>query len=250
VIPKASIAGGATAPRGGTGGMSPVDFIRAMGRAGARLDAYAHHPHPLSPAETPLTGGCAHCATRTPPRRDANRVRTADEDLADRARVPDEPTRPHPRRLMGTPGSLRRRGATPSLRREPRRPADPVSRTRRAEPRSVAERLRDDLGPREARADVVLAAARPGVAPRPRHHAVGSGPPGSWVTTLCPPATPGWPLERSRLGLPHDRARILHADGARRQGSAAPAVRPAVEAREPDARRHVAPVADNAKAVV
>jgi hypothetical protein len=63
VIPKASIAGGATAPRGGTGGTSPVDFIRAMGRAGARLDAYAHHPHPLSPAETPFTGGCSHCAT-------------------------------------------------------------------------------------------------------------------------------------------------------------------------------------------
>jgi hypothetical protein len=63
VIPRASIAGGATAPRGGPGGTSPVDFIRGMGRAGARLDAYAHHPHPLSPAETPTTGGCAHCAT-------------------------------------------------------------------------------------------------------------------------------------------------------------------------------------------
>ncbi len=56
VIPRASIAGGATAPRGGPGGTSPVDFIRGMGRAGARLDAYAHHPHPLSPAETPTSG--------------------------------------------------------------------------------------------------------------------------------------------------------------------------------------------------
>ena len=63
VIPRASVAGGATAPRGGTGGMSPVDFIRGMGRAGARLDAYAHHPHPLSPVETPSTGGCAQCTT-------------------------------------------------------------------------------------------------------------------------------------------------------------------------------------------
>jgi hypothetical protein len=63
VIPKASIAGGATAPRGGSGGTSPVDFIRGMGRAGARLDAYAHHPHPLSPAETPFTGGCSWCTT-------------------------------------------------------------------------------------------------------------------------------------------------------------------------------------------
>ena len=63
MIPRASIAGGATAPRGGRGGVSPVDFIRGMGRAGARLDAYAHHPHPLSPAETPSTGGCSRCTT-------------------------------------------------------------------------------------------------------------------------------------------------------------------------------------------
>ena len=63
VIPRASIAGGATAPRGGAGGTSPVEFIRGMGRAGARLDAYAHHPHPLSPAESPSAGGCDHCTT-------------------------------------------------------------------------------------------------------------------------------------------------------------------------------------------
>lgn len=63
IIPKASIAGGATAPRGASGGTSPVEFIRGMGRAGAHLDAYAHHPHPLSPAETPFTGGCPWCET-------------------------------------------------------------------------------------------------------------------------------------------------------------------------------------------
>lgn len=63
VIPSATVAGGATAPRGGKGGTSPVDFIRGMGRAGARLDAYAHHPHPLSPAESPFKGGCDHCET-------------------------------------------------------------------------------------------------------------------------------------------------------------------------------------------
>jgi hypothetical protein len=63
VIPKASIGGGATAPRGASGGMSPVDFMRGMGRAGAHLDAFAHHPHPLSPAETPFTGGCSWCRT-------------------------------------------------------------------------------------------------------------------------------------------------------------------------------------------
>ena len=63
--PSSRVAGGVTAPRGGTGGTSPVSFIRGMGRAGARLDAYAHHPYALSPSETPWSGGCAHCQTIT-----------------------------------------------------------------------------------------------------------------------------------------------------------------------------------------
>ncbi len=37
-----------------------------MGRAGARLDAYAHHPYPLVPkVETPTSGGCTHCQSVT-----------------------------------------------------------------------------------------------------------------------------------------------------------------------------------------
>lgn len=63
--PVSRVAGGVTAPRGGTGGTSPVAFIRGMGRAGARLDAYAHHPYALSPSETPWSGGCAPCQTIT-----------------------------------------------------------------------------------------------------------------------------------------------------------------------------------------
>lgn len=60
------VGGGVTAPRGSAGGVSPVAWIRAMGRARARLDAYAHHPYPDRPrTETPATGGCAHCATIT-----------------------------------------------------------------------------------------------------------------------------------------------------------------------------------------
>jgi hypothetical protein len=57
------VAGGVTAPRGSTGGVSPVAWIRGMRATGARLDAYAHHPYPLSRNETPWTGGCAHCDT-------------------------------------------------------------------------------------------------------------------------------------------------------------------------------------------
>jgi hypothetical protein len=64
-IPGAKVAGGVTAPRGGSGGVSPVDWIRAMRLAGARLDAYAHHPYPSSSRETPFTGGCGYCTTIT-----------------------------------------------------------------------------------------------------------------------------------------------------------------------------------------
>jgi hypothetical protein len=65
-IPGVRVAGGVTAPRASSGGRSPVAWIRAMAAAGARLDAYAHHPYPLKPrAETPWQGGCAHCSTIT-----------------------------------------------------------------------------------------------------------------------------------------------------------------------------------------
>jgi hypothetical protein len=65
-IPGAQVAGGGTAPRGSTGGVSPVAWIAGMHAAHARLDAYAHNPYPLDPKrETPLTGGCGHCTTIT-----------------------------------------------------------------------------------------------------------------------------------------------------------------------------------------
>jgi hypothetical protein len=55
---RARVAGGVTGPRGNIGGVSPVDWLQGMARAGARLDAYAHHPHPGGPFETPTRGGC------------------------------------------------------------------------------------------------------------------------------------------------------------------------------------------------
>ena len=65
-IAGAQVAGGATAPRGGAGGVSPVAWIAGMKKAHARLDAYAHNPYPLNPKrETPTTGGCGHCQTIT-----------------------------------------------------------------------------------------------------------------------------------------------------------------------------------------
>jgi hypothetical protein len=62
VIGDAEVGGGMTSPRAG-GGVSPVAWIRSLGRLNARLDAYAHNPYPSSPQETPWTGGCGHCST-------------------------------------------------------------------------------------------------------------------------------------------------------------------------------------------
>jgi len=61
----ALVAGGVTAPRAATGGVSPSTWIRGMAYAHAKLDAYAHNPYPLTPAETPISGGCTHCSTLT-----------------------------------------------------------------------------------------------------------------------------------------------------------------------------------------
>jgi hypothetical protein len=61
----AKVGGGVTAPRAAYKGISPVDFIRGMDRAKARLDAYAHNPYPLRRFETPTSGGCGHCETIT-----------------------------------------------------------------------------------------------------------------------------------------------------------------------------------------
>ena len=65
VLPHALVGGGVTAPRAATGGVSPLAWIRGMGAAHAKLDAYAHNPYPLTPSETPFTGGCTHCSTLT-----------------------------------------------------------------------------------------------------------------------------------------------------------------------------------------
>ena len=66
VIPGAQVAGGMTASRSTSGGVSPVAWIRELGRQSARLDAYAHHPYPSQPQqESPWTGACGRCSTIT-----------------------------------------------------------------------------------------------------------------------------------------------------------------------------------------
>jgi hypothetical protein len=61
VLPRAQVGGGVTAPRGGAGGVSPTVWVKGMHAAHAKLDAYAHHPYPTSPLETPSSGGCKNC---------------------------------------------------------------------------------------------------------------------------------------------------------------------------------------------
>lgn len=65
VLPHALVGGGVTAPRGGLGGVAPVAWVRGMAAAHAKLDAYAHHPYPSSPGETPSSGGCKNCPSIT-----------------------------------------------------------------------------------------------------------------------------------------------------------------------------------------
>jgi hypothetical protein len=61
VLPHARVGGGVTGPCGAVGGVAPTAWVRGMARAHARFDAYAHHPYPASPSETPSSGGCKNC---------------------------------------------------------------------------------------------------------------------------------------------------------------------------------------------
>jgi hypothetical protein len=65
VLPHAQVGGGETAPRGGLGGVAPVVWVHGMAAAHAKLDAYTHHPYPLSPVETPSSHGCRNCPSIT-----------------------------------------------------------------------------------------------------------------------------------------------------------------------------------------
>ena len=58
------VAGGATSPRPTPSGMSPVAFMRGMRAARPRMDAYSHHPYPVTPRERPdgfYRNTCRYC---------------------------------------------------------------------------------------------------------------------------------------------------------------------------------------------
>jgi hypothetical protein len=61
------VAGGATSPRAtgfGRTGISPIAFMRGMRAAHPHMDAYSHHPYPVTRSETPwgfAPGTCKYC---------------------------------------------------------------------------------------------------------------------------------------------------------------------------------------------
>jgi hypothetical protein len=59
------VAGGVTSPRKTASGMSPLAFMEGMKASGARLDAYAQNPYPISGGETPFHSTCVDCTVLT-----------------------------------------------------------------------------------------------------------------------------------------------------------------------------------------
>jgi hypothetical protein len=57
------VAGGVTSPRKTPAGMAPLEFMRGMRAAKARLDAYAQNPYGVARFETPFRGSCSDCLT-------------------------------------------------------------------------------------------------------------------------------------------------------------------------------------------
>jgi hypothetical protein len=58
------VAGGSTTPRPTISALGPVAFMRGMRAAHARLDAYSHHPYPVTRGERPFgfaPGVCRYC---------------------------------------------------------------------------------------------------------------------------------------------------------------------------------------------
>ena len=56
-------------------GVSPLDWLRGMRKAGARLDAYAHHPHPGSAVRDAHRGRLLRCALQDGHAREPARAR-------------------------------------------------------------------------------------------------------------------------------------------------------------------------------
>ncbi len=241
--PAARVAGGVTAPRGGQGGMAPVDFIRGMDRAGARLDAYAHHPYPDYPGDTPFEGGCQHCKTIS--------MSTLERLLREAGKAfPKASIWLTEYGYQSTPDPF---GVTPEL--QARFVADAARRVYAA-PRvemliHYLYRDEPDLARWQSGLETVDGVPKPAlqatmlplaqVDPEGHHDVgLGSGAAGRGTAALCPAATDGRTVDRGRWNAHDLHAGLLHADTPSPQGHAAPGLVPGSAAGERYARRALA----------
>ena len=108
------VAGGVTSPRKTASGMSPLAFMEGMKAAGARLDAYAQNPYPISRRRdaVPFDLRRLHRADDGKPaggpRRRHSHLRRGQAAVADGVRLPDESARPSARRVVAAAGALHR----------------------------------------------------------------------------------------------------------------------------------------------
>ena len=99
-------------PNGTKPSVSPLAFLRAMKKAGARdFDAYAHHPYYGAPSESPATAspgrGGVTLGNIDDLVSELTRLYGAEADLADGVRLPDESAGRDLRRLVGDAGAVR-----------------------------------------------------------------------------------------------------------------------------------------------
>ena len=122
-IGASKVACGVTGPRGNNNpnssrpAVSPLPFLRAMKKAGAKgFDAYAHHPYYGAPRETPSHAAAArdprerpdgdHARQHRPPRQGGHPALREQADLVHRVRLPDQSARQDLRRVLREPGAL------------------------------------------------------------------------------------------------------------------------------------------------
>ncbi len=230
------VACGVTGPRGNNNpnsarpAVSPLPFLRAMKKAGAKgFDAYAHHPYYGAPRETPSTppppgihGNAAdrdHARQHQPAHSRGDAPVREQADLDHRVRLPDEPARPDLRRLVPEPvalpdAGLRDRQAESADRHVPLVPA-----ARRARSASTRAGSRACSPPR-GRRSLPSRRSRSSAASRPRRMRPRRG----RVLPRARPASRSPALASPRRCPPRSRAR-------RRSGAAGTPSRPASRAR-------------------
>ena len=181
MLPDARVGGGVTAPRGGLGGVAPVAWIRGMAAAHAKLDAYAHHPYPSSPAETPSSGGCRNCPSITMATIPkllilVRRSLRAEAGLAHRVRLPDESAGHVPRRSAPEAGDAAQPCGDARVEAATGHDADPVPLPRRGRARPLPERARLRGQPVEALSAGIQVAVRGNAASRVPDNGLGPDP--------------------------------------------------------------------------